>query len=42
MDVLSLEAPKARLDGGPGQPNLVLALAAGNPTCGKGLELDGP
>ena len=35
--VLSLEVFKARLDGGPGQPGLVLGMEVGSPACGRGL-----
>ena len=41
MNALSPEVFKARLDGGPGQPDLVLAVEAGNPVPAAGrLRLD--
>lgn len=39
MDAPTLEVFKARLGG---QPDLVFDLAVGNPSCGRGLELDDP
>ena len=37
MDALSLDMFKARLDGAPGQPGLVLVMEVGNPACGRGV-----
>ena len=38
----SLEVFKARLDGGPGQPGLVLNVEVSGPACDGGLELYDP
>ena len=35
VDALFLEVFKARLDGGPGQPGLVLNGEVGGPACGR-------
>ena len=37
MNTPSLEVFKARLDGGPGQPGLVLNVEVDGPACGRGI-----
>ena len=37
VDAPSLEVFKAGLDGGPGQPGLVLNVEVGGPACGRGV-----